>query len=831
MTTNFYKQVYDQPYWENIAADFPPINTNGNATYISCHDYNNTIYTYPGCCSIWPNPNNKYYNINKYDVRKNSFARFGDYLTRSSNDQNYVLSFDPTWGFTGNVLSADSTSITAGFPSTTNLVNYQIEIIDGMGKGQIRTITVMNKPTVHAKMRCTNGNTFGGFIDTSKNFQRNQYSSYNFHGLSGYFKGYHFNITWNDSTSITICKDAGFLYRPQDDFLNLMKSHQYTLPTTDVSVFQIESTKLILNSPWDIIPNNGSVFKILNTGAIQTLANGAGGPCTLDLLSKCMYNTMYFGGAYSANTDPNLVTIHSLYGAEDTGIASSGNYRTLIDTTKSWIINQWKNYRLKITNGDAIGENEQILSNDSTSITFICNINRQVTNNCQYKIYPDDDKIHFRLYAGYYWNIIGSKAAKCARVSKIYDYGYFCYNSKPNLRVNRTGSNTKYQTFLQNIGFNGNVAIAYLFNTGHNFKVGDLITVSGATGVDTQYYNGNFIVTSANDGGSFNYTMSGIPSADATCLSNTATTFYDITKNWIENEHVGRLFTIVSPDIGKTVMITSNTSNSITVDRDLSASYLSYNIHQYTILDPKFTGAIDTGSLNTSGYGIDTIADSDLITDTTKSWKTNQLVGHSVLGISNTNGLAVGDVVSNDATSITTTGLGATLQNYPYSVLSFNRYGGYGWGYVNDDMCWVSNSSNTLNKSRYIYMNNLCTQRGLWRFNISTEQYEFLNNTFQYAPGISTQNIMFKYDGGDYIYYKNPPGAGYNGTGFMRYNVLTNKIEEVCKRPPVATISSETYHTFEIVTINNRKYIYAFYDHVNIPGISGGNRLMIPLDN
>ena len=120
----------------------------------------------------------------------------------------------------------------------------------------------------------------------------------------------------------------------------------------------------------------------------------------------------------------------------------------------------------------------------------------------------------------------------------------------------------------------------------HSFKNGDRIFISGALGADGAFYNGNFVVTSsyplsttltAGTGPTqFTYGMSGTPSANATLNSHTTTPIYDMSKNWITNEHAGRILQVWN-NTGNSAttyyrLISSNSSQSLTLNSALPAS-------------------------------------------------------------------------------------------------------------------------------------------------------------------------------------------------------------------------------------------------------------------
>lgn len=54
----------------------------------------------------------------------------------------------------------------------------------------------------------------------------------------------------------------------------------------------------------------------------------------------------------------------------NTGYATTGSTTTLVDSTKSWWINQWANYKFRIISGTGFGSEITIVSNSGTTLTF-----------------------------------------------------------------------------------------------------------------------------------------------------------------------------------------------------------------------------------------------------------------------------------------------------------------------------------------------------------------------------------------------------------------------------------------------------------------------------
>jgi hypothetical protein len=69
-------------------------------------------------------------------------------------------------------------------------------------------------------------------------------------------------------------------------------------------------------------------------------------------------------------------------------------------------------------------------------------------------------------------------------------------------------------TRISNYDGTNRTNLATVLAYGHNFATNDYVLISGATGTDGQYYNGRFQITALNND-AFQYTMTGVPGADA----------------------------------------------------------------------------------------------------------------------------------------------------------------------------------------------------------------------------------------------------------------------------------------------------------------------------
>jgi hypothetical protein len=67
---------------------------------------------------------------------------------------------------------------------------------------------------------------------------------------------------------------------------------------------------------------------------------------------------------------PDATSVYSIEDVIAAGQATSGSTTTLVNSAKTWAVNQWTNFRVRITGGTGLGQNALITSNTATTLTF-----------------------------------------------------------------------------------------------------------------------------------------------------------------------------------------------------------------------------------------------------------------------------------------------------------------------------------------------------------------------------------------------------------------------------------------------------------------------------
>jgi hypothetical protein len=169
-------------------------------------------------------------------------------------------------------------------------------------------------------------------------------------------------------------------------------------------------------------------------------------------------------------------------------------------------------------------------------------------------------------------------------------------------------------------------------NTAHWFETGDAISIAGCTnvGLNTSYNILGVPFFSGSTPTSFCLsTNAGATMTSA--LSQTTSIFVDSTRNWIVNEHAGRLVHIMVAGTAPTSQIRwiiSNTATTLTLSGSITAAVNGTS--KYIIYDSKVFGIDDQRKeTGMATYGYATSGTTTTLTDSTKSWIPNQWLGYN----------------------------------------------------------------------------------------------------------------------------------------------------------------------------------------------------------
>lgn len=196
---------------------------------------------------------------------------------------------------------------------------------------------------------------------------------------------------------------------------------------------------------------------------------------------------------------------------------------------------------------------------------------------------------------------------------------------------------------------------------GHNFKVGDSVTIVGATGTGAAKFNGTYTIIGTPSVTQFSYCSVGDPGAGTATIPYTqsVTQLVDCSKNWAINEHVGKLVQTSTNTLfstGQTRRIISNTATTLTWT--LAATAPVNGTSRYIIHDIKPLGAAisNAGRVGGGTEGFATGGSTTTLQDTTKTWEVNswsKVVGRKLRIVEGTGVGSEITIISNTADTLT----------------------------------------------------------------------------------------------------------------------------------------------------------------------------------
>ena len=471
----------------------------------------------------------------------------------------------------------------------------------------------------------------------------------------------------------------------------------------------------------------------------------------------------------TAGTAPTATTRYQIVGF-DAGTATSGGASTLTDSTKSWGVNRWANYAVRILAGSGAGQVLPIASNTATALTVVGAWATNPDNTSVYAIQGDPDKAY--LFAGgIAATPIINFSSQVQTFGRQLDWG---------IARSASASVAGYQpiaiTTLANATTTATVTTAHP----HQFRVGELVTVRGAT--DANFNVTNVAIATVPSATTFTYTMAGTPAATTIPGTQTTTTLTDASKNWATNEHAGRLVYMytVTPTAasgattGQVVRISSNTATTLTFANAVTTS--ANGISRYVICSTSAIGAIDSG--------VATGGTTTTVIDTAKSWVTNIHAGKRCRITSTTGGPIEVAITSNTSNTLTVGTITAPTANATTYVILEPTVKGTG-----ANANWAFGTSDPEYRGRYMYCTRGGAVNGFDRWDVTTDRFALMPTsplTETLTTGTMTaydgrDRIYFHKDGTQRVYSLNVVTANVNGATIYPYAaptaVLGNRME------------------------------------------------------
>lgn len=556
---------------------------------------------------------------------------------------------------------------------------YQVRILSGTGVGQVRriltntaTVLTLGDSTLKPFEVYAIPSIFSPVPTTASSVYQIESST----------------ATIDSAWAVTPAANSIFRMCSGSVFVTTSMVSNYGLMQYDVAT-DVWYIRTVGNTVWNTVPTDFSIFKsdysvstwekgTATSGTTTTLADtsknwtvnqwagkylritSGTGEDQIRVVASNTATTLTWGAAGTAPTTTSQYVIEGY----DGGTATSGTVSSLTDTTKSWAIDRWKNYALRITGGTNKGRTVSIISNTATVLTTTPPLPAANAATDTYSIVPED-VVTFSLAANTALNfhyLDDDMPVPDRRVdSGVARQGYVQHGDRRAIGITSLVGNGTIVTCTTAIN--------------HNLKTGFVVNINGATGGGSPSATG-FNETGAGKSitvtGATTFTYSNTTSGTATFIltPHSATTLTDYTKAlaWTNNQWVGYLVTIVGAVTGatggstsQTLQIASNTATTLTF---ISGSAPTNGVSRYIITRRHTPGAMFTG-LATGTQSTTQLADT-----TTNAGFTGGISGTTLTVTTLSSGvLGIGTLLSTTggvASGTTITGMAA------------NTYGGVG---------------------------------------------------------------------------------------------------------------------------------------------------------
>jgi len=502
---------------------------------------------------------------------------------------------------------------------------------------------------------------------------------------------------------------------------------------------------------------------------------------SIRLIASNTANTLTWASALGSA--PTATSRYKIVGF-DAGTASSGSTTTLVDSTKTWATDRWKNYIVRVLSGTGIGQTASISSNTATTLTFYRPLGTALDSTSVYSIEGDKDNVYI-FQGGQAALALHSIESDIATFGRSTDdgltrIGSAQYGEFPAVPVTSIAGATATKTVTTAIP--------------HGFKTGWTVSHKGDTGASAVQNNISAVIT-VTGATTYTYTATGSTAA-ATYGTLSTTVLIDATKNWTVNEHANKVcyFTTAAPAVGTgaatmvAMEIASNTANSLTFKTATTAPV--NGVSRYSVCSRPAIGALDSG-IATGTQSTTTLQ------DTSKTWVVNIWAGRKLKMISGTGQAIEIAIVSNTSNTltfgITTAPVAASTS---YSILGATTKG------PGINSCWNYGTTDTAKAGRNIIIPRGGGVQGFDSLDIPTDTWTLLST----SPQIETLSTgtMTSYDGADRLYFTKDATMR-----FYYIDLVSNRIFGAGIAPVIAAGAATIGNRMEILeTKDGIKYLW-----------------------
>lgn len=384
-------------------------------------------------------------------------------------------------GYRGSVISAGSTSVVLPGLQGNKLVGKTIRITSGTGAGQERVISAITHEIVDYGLSTTASALLLTDNQTiPKKWKINQWQGYQCRVVFGTGQSQVRKILYNDLNTLYFSTPNR---QPYDSWNNTGFSAvaPFALPVSAVSQYYIEKSTATVPA-WTTTPDSTSKFVVLSggiwLGVGTTLALGCVYWHYYDVLSDTWFNKTRPSGVMTTlmTSDFSIERTGEISGAFDSGTADASAARTLVDATKTWTVDRYANYQLRVTRtSTGVVQRRRILGNTGTVMYVDKPWDETPDTTHTYEIYGDTNAIWLtgNAQSSLYKYMVEEDLWS---PGQNYDSGVvsnLCYYKTGMLAFNAT-----------TVAFANGIATINPTPTagGTGYKVGDIVNVTGTTG-------------------------------------------------------------------------------------------------------------------------------------------------------------------------------------------------------------------------------------------------------------------------------------------------------------------------------------------------------------
>lgn len=257
------------------------------------------------------------------------------------------------------------------------------------------------------------------------------------------------------------------------------------------------STTTLVDSSANWTPNEWAGYELF-------IFSGTGRGQEVEIISNTA-TTLTFG---AISTAPDATSRYEIIGFDAGTSSGSNSFNTLVDSTKSWSTNIWKNYAVRIVFGKGAGQMRRILSNTATALTLYRGWNVLPDNTSVYSIQGDSDTMHITWGgSAQHYQFSTMAGINMMHLGRSRDIGVACVLAALRCDANH---NIIDELPIALTSLAGTTTITATSVQPHCLKVGDWVSIRGVTSAAADQYNvtGLVQVASVPSTTTFTYTPS-----------------------------------------------------------------------------------------------------------------------------------------------------------------------------------------------------------------------------------------------------------------------------------------------------------------------------------